>query len=263
MPFTKRHGVRLFWTDSGVDGPAVLLHTGGGGDGSMWTLAGYPARLAGRRVLLLDHRGRGRSSAPESEGAHRLNEYVEDVIAVLDDAGLTRCAFVGYSFGGSVGFRLAADHPDRVSALVSLGNVPESVDGTPDLVAERRRVAEVRRHGTRRVIEQMAAEESEPAPGWLVDNLGSTATDVFADSLEAGIGESNWADLHAVRCPTLLLWGGSEADSDAVEAARNQLTSGWAVRLRDYGHLQAFWHEEVAGPIVARFLDDVDPPAGE
>lgn len=54
MPYTRRAGVRLHYQDAG-SGPAVLLHTGGGGDGRMWDLAGYTAALAGYRTLVLDN----------------------------------------------------------------------------------------------------------------------------------------------------------------------------------------------------------------
>ncbi len=45
MPYATRAGVRLHYTDEGT-GP-VLLHTGGGGDGRMWELAGCTNTLQG------------------------------------------------------------------------------------------------------------------------------------------------------------------------------------------------------------------------
>jgi pimeloyl-ACP methyl ester carboxylesterase len=124
VPTIERNGVGLYYEVTG-DGPAVLLHTGGGGDGRMWTLAGYTEDLRAHRSLLLDHRGRGRSDQPAGIAAHRIEEYVADVIAVLDAAGVDRAAMVGYSAGAGVGFRVAAAYPDRISALVAIGNVPE------------------------------------------------------------------------------------------------------------------------------------------
>jgi non-heme chloroperoxidase len=70
MPYTRRAGVRLHYQDAG-SGPAVLLHTGGGGDGRMWELAGYTAALAGYRTLVLDHRGHGGSDCPAGECSSR------------------------------------------------------------------------------------------------------------------------------------------------------------------------------------------------
>jgi pimeloyl-ACP methyl ester carboxylesterase len=75
VPYASRAGVRLHYEDAG-SGPVVLLHTGGGGDGRMWQLAGYGEALAGYRLLTMDHRGHGRSDCPTGLQAHRMSEYV-------------------------------------------------------------------------------------------------------------------------------------------------------------------------------------------
>ena len=106
MPYVDRAGVRLYYEDAG-SGPAVLLHTGGGGDGRMWELAGYTTALAGYRILLMNHRGHGRSDCPAGLRAHRMSEYAADVIAALDDAGVSRAALLGYSAGAAVAYAVA------------------------------------------------------------------------------------------------------------------------------------------------------------
>ncbi len=47
-----------------------------------------------------------------------FENYVRQLDAVLDDAGIERTALCGVSFGGFVALRYAAERPDRVSALV-------------------------------------------------------------------------------------------------------------------------------------------------
>lgn len=73
MPVVERNGFRLYYADRG-SGPAVLFHTGGGGDGRMWELAGYTEALGGCRQLLMDHRGHGRSDQPVGLAAHAIDE---------------------------------------------------------------------------------------------------------------------------------------------------------------------------------------------
>ena len=104
MPSVELDGVRLHYSDSGA-GPCVFWNTGGGGDGRMWSLAQYTAALPTYRHLALDHRGHGRSDRPTRLEEHRIEEYVADVLAVLDHAGVDRAVFVGYSAGGTVGLR--------------------------------------------------------------------------------------------------------------------------------------------------------------
>jgi pimeloyl-ACP methyl ester carboxylesterase len=52
-----------------------------------------------------------------------MGEYVADVLAVMDAAGVERAALVGYSDGANLFFRLAAEHPERVAAVVCIGGV--------------------------------------------------------------------------------------------------------------------------------------------
>src|SRR5215469_15955223 len=110
MPYAHRARVRLHYEDTG-SGPTVLLHTGGRGDRRMWELAGYTAPLGGYRTLLMDHRGHGLSDCPPEVSAHRLGEYVADVIAVLDAAGVAPVSLVGYSAGAQIAYAVAHQHP--------------------------------------------------------------------------------------------------------------------------------------------------------
>ena len=69
MPYVDSGGVRVFYTETG-SGLTVLWHTGGCGDARMWQRAGYIEGLPGYRHILFDHRGHGRSQAPEGMAGH-------------------------------------------------------------------------------------------------------------------------------------------------------------------------------------------------
>ena len=183
MPSFDRDGVRLHYEDHGVGVP-VLFHTGGGGDHRMWEQAGYPPYFQGYRLLLVDHRGHGGSDQPVGLEAHRPQQYVDDVLAVLDHAGVSAAVLVGYSGGAAVLFRVAAKQPQRALALIALGNAPSADD---DDAARESMAAEVREKGTRALMEEFSAEEREPAPAWLLDNLATTSEEMFALPLEAAV----------------------------------------------------------------------------
>ena len=255
MPTTERSGVELSFSVAG-DGPAVLFHTGGGGDGAMWELAGYTAALPGTRQVLMDHRGHGMSSRPSGRDAHRVDEYVADVVAVLDAAAVERAALVGYSAGADVVLRVAARYPARCWASVALGGPPEPREDSESALAPY-----LREVGTRALMEQFSAGEPEPAPGWLIDNLAGTETEMFALQLEAwASAPSLWDILPEVTAPTLLVVGELEAGAPgAVEAAIARLPDGRAFVSPGCGHLQNFWHAEVTGPVIAEFLASVRP----
>jgi pimeloyl-ACP methyl ester carboxylesterase len=238
------------------EGPALLWHTGGCGDGTMWERAGYLDALPGYQHLLLDHRGRGASGAPEDLAGHTMDAYVGDVLAVLDDAGLDRAGFLGYSFGARVGFSTGLAAPDRLSTLVALDSVPDPAS-TP--AGARAAAADVLERGTRAVIEEFAADELEPAPTWLVDHLSGTDRLAFAGGIEAEATERDlWSVADTFAVPTLILLAvgdGEDADWWALGvrlAAR--LPRGEAVALEGLRHLAAFWRTDVTIPLIRRFL---------
>ena len=57
-------------------------------------------------------------SGRKNSRARGFEDYVEQLVEVLDDKGLQRAVICGVSYGGFVALRYAARHPDRVSALV-------------------------------------------------------------------------------------------------------------------------------------------------
>jgi pimeloyl-ACP methyl ester carboxylesterase len=261
MPTIRRGDVDLYYTDSGA-GPVVVLHTGGCGDGRMWDQAGYPVELAGYRVLNLDHRGHGRSAKPSSRSAHRMTEYVEDVIAVLDAARADRASVIGYSAGASVAYATAVARPDRIGAVVGIGAVgPPQVDADDDIAL----IGRVREIGVAAVMQQFSDAEPEPAPDWLLKNLSSTDTEMFALLLEAwSTAPTNWDLLANVEAPTLLLGGALEedcAETHLLEAAR-MLPHGEAAVVPGVDHLQIFWRTDLTLPVITGFLRRVWPPAG-
>jgi lipase len=76
------------------------------------------ARLLDDDVCLLapDLRGRGRSAA--LPGPYGMATHVVDLLAVLDHAGVDSAVLLGHSMGAYLGARLAAEHPERATALV-------------------------------------------------------------------------------------------------------------------------------------------------
>jgi pimeloyl-ACP methyl ester carboxylesterase len=100
-------------TEAGSGPPLVLLH-GLFGAGQNW--GGIRSVLARRfRVLTPDLRNHGASPrAPDMSYA----AMAEDVVDMLDAAGIDRAAVLGHSMGGKVAMALALAHPGRVERLV-------------------------------------------------------------------------------------------------------------------------------------------------
>ncbi len=103
--------------------PLVCAH-GFGGDKETWLL--LAAALGRRRGLVaLDLPGHGRSSLPDAPVT--IAFHAEAVRRVMDHLGVRRAIVCGNSMGGGVALRLAADHPERVAALVLISSVGSDV----------------------------------------------------------------------------------------------------------------------------------------
>jgi pimeloyl-ACP methyl ester carboxylesterase len=117
MPFIERAQARLYYETFGDGPPVVFAHGAGGNTLVWWQQVPHFART--RRVVTFDHRGFGRSTcAPEHAQARH---FAGDLTAVLDAAGVERCALICQSMGGWTGLQLALAHPERVAALVLSG----------------------------------------------------------------------------------------------------------------------------------------------
>jgi 3-oxoadipate enol-lactonase len=67
------------------------------------------------RLLRYEHRGHGGSAGPP--GPYTIGELGTDVLALLDSHGIEHAAYCGISLGAMIGMWLAANSPDRITAL--------------------------------------------------------------------------------------------------------------------------------------------------
>src|SRR5919199_5619450 len=99
--------------------PVVLLH-GFPQDSSAFDRLSPALHSAGLRTIAPDQRGYSPGARPGGRSAYRMREVVDDVLALLDAAGLSSAHVVGHDWGGIAAWALAARHPWRVRTLTAL-----------------------------------------------------------------------------------------------------------------------------------------------
>ncbi len=82
---------------------------------------------AGRRVLVPDVRGRGRSDPDSNSQNYQPKVYARDVLALMDLLGISSAVFVGTSMGGLITMAISAIRLKAVAAVV-LNDVGPEVD---------------------------------------------------------------------------------------------------------------------------------------
>ncbi|MHB1486304.1 MAG: alpha/beta fold hydrolase [Acidimicrobiales bacterium] len=99
--------------------PVVLLH---GFPQGMHAWDGVSDVLAARglRALAPDQRGYSPGARPLGRRSYRLHLLVEDVMALLDAAGMDRAHIVGHDWGAIVAWAMAQQCPDRLASLVTV-----------------------------------------------------------------------------------------------------------------------------------------------
>ncbi len=115
----KVDGVDVFYREAGPkDGPVlILLH---GFPTSSHMFRDLITRLDDKyHIIAPDYPGYGYSGAPDhNQFAYTFDNYASIVDKLTDQIGVKRYALYVMDYGAPVGFRLAAKHPDRITAII-------------------------------------------------------------------------------------------------------------------------------------------------
>jgi pimeloyl-ACP methyl ester carboxylesterase len=112
-------GVEIAYREAGrPDAPAILLLHGFPTSSHMYRNL-IPALADRYRVIAPDYPGFGHSASPaRSEFKYSFDKFAKLVDGLTEKLGVSRYALYIMDYGAPVGFRLAAKHPERITALV-------------------------------------------------------------------------------------------------------------------------------------------------
>ncbi len=197
--YVKANGVNYYYEIRGTGEPLLLLH---GGLGNIAVFApGIPEFSKTRTVIAVDLYGHGRTALTD-----RPMNYVDvgnDLAILIRELGYRQVDVLGYSMGGGIAFRLAAQHPDLVRrlVLVSAGFAQNGFypDMLPQQAAVSGKIADQVK-GTPMYDSYMAvAPRKEDFPK-LLDRMGEWMRTPY-----------DWsADVRKLTMPTMLVFGDSD-----------------------------------------------------
>ncbi|MEU6411344.1 haloalkane dehalogenase [Microbispora sp. NPDC046933] len=126
FPYEPRYaevtgGARMAYAEAGpADGPPVLLLHGEPSWSFLYRHVMAVLAAAGCRAIAPDLVGFGRSDKPSRPEDHTYARHVEWVRSLAFDAlDLRGVTLVGQDWGGLIGLRLVAEHPDRFARVVA------------------------------------------------------------------------------------------------------------------------------------------------
>jgi pimeloyl-ACP methyl ester carboxylesterase len=241
----------LWYEDSGSGPPAVLLHEGVV-DSRIWDP--FLPQVEGRlRTIRYDQRGYGRS--PMWTGPYSA---VDDLVSVLDAAGVEKAALVGTSQGGRIAIQAALARPERVSALVLVGSGlaghPINVDVTPE---QETRWDDAEARGD---LAELAAIDMEI---WAPLGADEELRAMFVENVEAsnaddpGRGDASAGRLGEIGVPTLVVTGSRDVPgiNELGELLAQEIPSARSAVIEEADHMVQWRAPEKLARLVLEFLE--------
>ena len=279
-------GARLFVEEVGPansDRGVVFLH------GSALRTDAWYYQLEGigdHRLVFYDLRGHG-ISQPRGDKPYNIKTLGEDLLRVVEDAGLTECIIVGHSIGGMIALDLCSERKDLMGSLIQ-GLVLANTTYRPavETLAGGAAISRLERFTRRpfdglgsyhqrldllrRIIKPSDAvfmmvsfaafgpKASAKQIDFTYDMLAETPTDILFDLIKS-YREFDVRDvLGEITVPALVI--GGEQDrltvSDASRHLAEHLPKAELVMLEECGHMTMLERHHDFNLMVEGFLDD-------
>lgn len=216
MPVTHRiPGAPSLAVDLAGQGPFALFMHGIGGNRSNWR-AQLPAFAPHFACAAWDARGYGGSE--DYEGALAFDDFVDDVLRVLDHFGVERAHLVGLSMGGRIAMRTALLHPERIATLTLLDTHEGFEAFTP---AQRQAFVDSRRAPllagkepadiADAVARSLVGPKATPAQlQQLVDSIAALHKASYIKSLQATVDQVVLGDISLIAAPAHFVVGADD-----------------------------------------------------
>ena len=196
------------------DAPCVLLLHGWGCDRSTFS---FIQSTLGNEIsmLSLDFPGHGQSDDPPYPWG--VEDYEEQVLALLTLLSLTHVSVIAHSFGGRVALLLAGEHPELIDKLVITGGAGIK---KPITESAKKRTAQFKRYNAaldtlkqiplvRGLAEQMQTK--------LRNHYGSAdyikLNEVMRKTFVKVLSLDMFPQLAHIQSPTILIWGSDDTET--------------------------------------------------
>ena len=123
--------VLLSGSDDGI--PVLFIH-GNFSAATYWEefMLALPSEY---RSIAPDLRGYGLTEDKKIDATRGMQDWIDDLMSLMDELEIEKAHFVGWSLGGGVIYQMIADHPCKVLSVTLISPVsPYGFGGTKDLI---------------------------------------------------------------------------------------------------------------------------------
>lgn len=235
-------GAHIHYVSYGQGEPVLLLH--GGLSNKLSWFSQLPWLVAaGRRVVLIDTRGHGKSSPGDSALSYQI--FAEDTLQVLDRLNIQRTDIIGWSDGGIIALLLGRDTPERVGRIVAIsanfhpsGLITNAHDGSDESSpSKKNKITDWLRSWWSGAGERHEDLEAEIKLLWQTAPL------------------LDHTDLQVITAPTLVIVGENDIiDLQHSGELARMLENGKLEIVMEAGHAAPITHARQINQLIASFL---------
>lgn len=260
MAYADVNGQRLFYTDTGGNGPAIVFSHGYLMDHEMWAPQVEAFRDT-NRCITWDERCWGPTETADAPFTYW--DLADDCLGLMDHLGIQQAVLAGMSQGGFLSMRAALKAPERVRGLVLIDTDPFAFD-----------------EQTKALYGQLQAQGE--ADGMTPELAATLAGFLFAPGYDASYWQGKWrarpmrTERHAqhclqerddisgrlgeIACPTLVIHGEHDAafPVDAVDSWAKRIPNVQPLlRVANAGHSANLEQPGIVNPPLRSFLDSL------
>jgi pimeloyl-ACP methyl ester carboxylesterase len=250
----RSDGVRLAFLDFAPEGedrgePILLIHGFASNHGVNWMFPQWVRTLtkAGRRTIVFDNRGHGRSQKLHDEALYRPWIMAQDAVNLLDHLAIGRADVMGYSMGARIAAHMALASPEHVRGLVLGGLGIHLVDGAGLPIG---------------IADAMEADSvsllSDPMQIMFRTFAEATKSDLraLAACMRGSRHAMSVAEAAAIEAPTLICVGSDDDVAGDAPALASLIPNARALVLAGRDHNRAVGDKEFKQEVLA-FLDSL------
>ena len=260
--FAQSDGVKIHYQVRGQGDPLVLI-MGFGADGSLWEqhVAEYETYFT---CYLIDNRGVGKSDQPA--GPYNTNEMADDVIAVMDHAGIDSARVAGISMGGAIAQQLAINYPERIESLVLISTWPRFNNYAKTVYENLKKLRKTSKPEDFMELLQLwifappyyelHLDSLKEGQSQAASNPSPQTEQGFDGQLDACIHHDTVDQLHLIKVPTLITVGNRDifTPPEFSQILHDRIPNSEYVEFPDGGHVHHWEDLERFNKVTTEFL---------
>jgi pimeloyl-ACP methyl ester carboxylesterase len=254
--FHAADGAELSYVDRGPRGDIALLFVHGWNASSdVWGPL-MDLLAARRRTIGMDVRGFGGSHA--ARGPYTVENFSDDLSALIAFADLDPLVVVGHSMGAAIAQRFAIDRPEVVEGLVLIAPVPASGMDFPPKVDAFFRSLPGNLEATNAWLAKLTYEDPPPQIRAIMRDAAA-----LVDPAVALESYESWSRLHfadeaaTIATPTLVIAPAGDRPDFARERVADLIEGSRFEIMPKTGHYAPLERPAAIARLIERFIEDL------